>query len=68
MNTMPAVEFKNVDIMFGKPKQAKEALELLDQGGTRETILAECGAVLGVADASIVRRSRLKIGLCGMCG
>ena len=65
---MPAVEFKNVDIMFGKPDQAKQALELLDQGGTRETILAECGAVLGVADASIsVEKSEICV-LMGLSG
>ncbi len=65
---MPAVEFKNVDIMFGKPDQAKQALNLLDQGGTRETILAECGAVLGVADASIsVENSEICV-LMGLSG
>jgi glycine betaine/proline transport system ATP-binding protein len=65
---MPAVEFKNVDIMFGKPGQSKQALELLDQGGTRESILAECGAVLGVADASIsVEKSEICV-LMGLSG
>ncbi len=65
---MPAVEFKNVDIMFGKPDQAKQALNLLDQSGTRETILAECGAVLGVADASIsVEKSEICV-LMGLSG
>ena len=65
---MPAVEFKNVDIMFGKPDQSKQALELLDHGGTRETILAECGAVLGVADASIsVENSEICV-LMGLSG
>jgi glycine betaine/proline transport system ATP-binding protein len=46
-----AVAFKNVDIMFGQ--RATEGLALLDQGKTRNEILAECGAVLGVADASL---------------
>ena len=65
---MPAVEFKNVDIMFGKPDQAIHALKLLDQGGTRETILADCGAVLGVADASIsVEKSEICV-LMGLSG
>ncbi len=50
---MLAVDFKNVDIMFGSPGQRKKALELLDSGGTRSEILKQCGAVLGVADASI---------------
>ncbi len=65
---MPAVEFKNVDIMFGKSEQSKTALALLDQGGTRETILAECGAVLGVADASLsVEKSEICV-LMGLSG
>jgi glycine betaine/proline transport system ATP-binding protein len=46
-----AVSFKNVDILFGTEQE--RALELLDQGGTRDSILAEVDAVLGVADASI---------------
>jgi glycine betaine/proline transport system ATP-binding protein len=46
-----AVAFKNVDIMFGQ--RATEGLALLDQGKTRNEILAECGAILGVADASL---------------
>lgn len=47
----PAVSFKNVDIIFGK--RAAEGLSLLDQGRTRNEILAECGAILGVADATL---------------
>jgi glycine betaine/proline transport system ATP-binding protein len=46
-----AVSFKNVDIIFGK--RAAEGLALLDKGRTRNEILAECGAILGVADASL---------------
>ncbi len=49
--TDTAVIFKNVDIMFGN--RATEGLALLDEGKTRNEILAECGAVLGVADASL---------------
>jgi glycine betaine/proline transport system ATP-binding protein len=45
------VSFQKVDIMFGK--RAGEALALLDKGGTREQILKETGAILGVADASL---------------
>jgi glycine betaine/proline transport system ATP-binding protein len=45
------VAFKNVDIVFGQ--KAAEGLALLDKGMTRNEILAECGAVLGVADASL---------------
>ncbi len=48
---MAAVEFHNVDIMFGD--QPDRALALLDQGLNREEILAQTDNVLGVADASI---------------
>jgi glycine betaine/proline transport system ATP-binding protein len=44
---MPAIEFRGVDIVFGKDK--RRALELIDQGKTRDEILAETGAVLGAA-------------------
>jgi glycine betaine/proline transport system ATP-binding protein len=46
-----AVSFRNVDIVFGK--RAAEGLALLDRGATRNEILAECGAILGVANASL---------------
>ena len=49
-----AVSFQNVDIIFGK--RAAEGLALLDQGATRTEILAECGAILGVADCLARRR------------
>ena len=50
-NNPVAVSFRTVDIIFGL--EQKRALELLDQGGTRESILEETKAVLGVANASI---------------
>jgi len=46
-----SVSFRNVDIIFGEAHT--QALELLDKGGTRESILKETDAVLGVAGASI---------------
>jgi glycine betaine/proline transport system ATP-binding protein len=46
-----AVSFRNVDIMFGK--SAAEGLALLDRGADRNEILAKCGAILGVADATL---------------
>ena len=46
-----AVSFQNVDIIFGK--RAGEGLALLDAGATRGDILSKCGAILGVADASL---------------
>ena len=48
---MPAVEFRDVDVIFGKDPDA--ALALLDQGRDRQEILAETGQVLGVAGASL---------------
>jgi glycine betaine/proline transport system ATP-binding protein len=48
---MAAVEFKNVDIIFGD--EPETALDLLDRGKTRDEILAATGNVLGVADASL---------------
>ena len=48
---MPAVEFRDVDIIFGKKPAA--ALALLDEGKSREEILEQTGNVLGVAGASI---------------
>jgi glycine betaine/proline transport system ATP-binding protein len=50
-STDHAVEFKNVDIIFGD-EQAR-AIELLDQGQDREAILKDTGAVLGVAGATL---------------
>ena len=48
---MPAVEFRNVDVIFGERPEA--ALSLLDGGSSRDDILAQTGNVVGVADASI---------------
>lgn len=47
-----AVEFRNVDIVFGKEQAA--ALRLMDQGASRADILEKTGAVLGCAGASLV--------------
>ena len=46
-----AVEFKNVDIMFGE--RSAEGLKMLDQGAARAEILEKTGAVLGCAGASL---------------
>lgn len=47
-----AVEFKNVDIIFGK--NPREALSMVDAGASRADILAKTGAVLGAAGANLV--------------
>jgi glycine betaine/proline transport system ATP-binding protein len=43
----PAVEFRNLDIVFGA--NVPKALALIDQGKTRDEILAQTGTVLGAA-------------------
>ena len=48
---MDAISFRNVDIVFGG--SPRRALALLDQGRTREEILAATGQVVGVAGASL---------------
>ena len=48
---MPAVSFRDVDIVFGKNPEA--ALKLLDAGKNRAEILAETGNVIGVCGASL---------------
>ncbi len=48
---MPAVAFENLDIVFGR--RAREALALIDQGKTRDEILAATNAVLGAAGVNI---------------
>jgi len=47
-----AVEFSNVDIIFGK--SAGQALAMLDAGQSRADILVKTGSVLGAAGASLV--------------
>lgn len=63
---MAAVEFKHVDVIFGK--EQKRAAALLDQGKTRNEILAETGSVLGVADASLVVEEGTICVLMGLSG
>jgi glycine betaine/proline transport system ATP-binding protein len=46
-----AVSFRDVDIIFGK--HVPDALAMLDRGATRNEILAQTGAILGVAGASL---------------
>jgi hypothetical protein len=47
-----AVEFKNVDIIFGK--STGQAIAMLDAGSNRSDILAKTGSVLGAAGANLV--------------
>jgi glycine betaine/proline transport system ATP-binding protein len=61
-----AVEFKKVDILFGK--DIREALAMLDAGKSRSEILEKTGAVLGSAGASlIVKEGEISV-LMGLSG
>jgi glycine betaine/proline transport system ATP-binding protein len=61
-----AVTFRHVDIVFGSA--SKKALALLDQGKTREEIIAATGQVVGVADANLtVARGEICV-LMGLSG
>ncbi|MGH6906912.1 MAG: choline ABC transporter ATP-binding protein, partial [Aestuariivirga sp.] len=61
-----AVEFKNVDIIFGK--SASQALAMLDTGLSRSDILAKTGSVLGAANASLVVKEGEISVLMGLSG
>src|SRR5271168_590675 len=63
---MPAVQFSQVDIVFGR--NLKPALALVDRGATRDEILAETGCVLGAAGISLaVERGEICV-LMGLSG
>ena len=61
-----AVEFKNVDIVFGE--REAEGLKLLDKGASRTEILEKTGAVLGCAGANLaVKEGEISV-LMGLSG
>ena len=61
-----AVEFKNVDIVFGT--NAKAALAMIDEGASRADILGKLDAVLGAAGASLtVKQGEISV-LMGLSG
>jgi glycine betaine/proline transport system ATP-binding protein len=61
-----AVEFKNVDILFGKA--TADGLRMLDAGSTRAEILDKTGVVLGAAKASlVVKQGEISV-LMGLSG
>ena len=61
-----AVEFRNVDIIFGDERQA--ALEMIDRGATRSEILEKTGVVLGCAGAKLtVNEGEISV-LMGLSG
>lgn len=64
--TMDAITIKNLDVVFGdKPKQA---LELLDQGKTRQEIIDEIGQVVGVDNVSLTVKEGEICVLMGLSG
>lgn len=61
-----AVDFKNVDIVFGENQKA--ALAMVDRGATRAEILEKTGAVLGCAGANLtVQEGEISV-LMGLSG
>jgi glycine betaine/proline transport system ATP-binding protein len=61
-----AVDFKNVDIIFGR--DTREAIAMLDAGKSRSEILEKTGAVLGCAGASLtVKEGEISV-LMGLSG
>ena len=63
---MPAVEFRDVDVIFGK--DPGPALALLDGGAERQAILEATGHVLGVAGASLAIEAGEICVLMGLSG
>jgi glycine betaine/proline transport system ATP-binding protein len=61
-----AVDFRNVDIVFGTARE--KALALIDKGATRAEILEQTGTVLGCAGANLtVREGEISV-LMGLSG
>ncbi len=61
-----AVDFKNVDIVFGK--NIPQALSMIDAGANRGEILTKTGSVLGAADATLtVNEGEISV-LMGLSG
>ena len=62
----PAVEFRKLDIVFGA--NAPKALTLIDQGKSRDEILAQTGAVLGAAGIDLAIETGEICVLMGLSG
>jgi glycine betaine/proline transport system ATP-binding protein len=61
-----AIDFRNVDIIFGQNRQA--ALAMLDEGASRSEILEKTGAVLGCAGCTLeVEEGEISV-LMGLSG
>ncbi|MEZ9001771.1 choline ABC transporter ATP-binding protein [Vibrio splendidus] len=64
--TMDAITIKNLDVVFGN--KSKQALELLDQGKTRQEIIDETGQVVGVDNVSLTVKEGEICVLMGLSG
>lgn len=63
-----AIEFRNVDVVFGSENQRKAALPLIDAGKSREEIAQETGAVVGCAGINLtVKHGEISV-LMGLSG
>lgn len=66
-----ALAFRNVDILFHRHNSQtaiEQAVNRLDQGGTREQIAEELGVTVGVANANLeIRRGEISV-LMGLSG
>jgi glycine betaine/proline transport system ATP-binding protein len=61
-----AVDFRNVDIVFGSQKE--QTLAMIDKGATRQEILEKTGSVLGCAGANLtVHEGEISV-LMGLSG
>ncbi|WP_135454175.1 choline ABC transporter ATP-binding protein [Vibrio echinoideorum] len=63
---MDAITIKNLDVVFGN--KSKQALELLDQGKTRQEIIDETGQVVGVDNVSLTVKEGEICVLMGLSG
>ncbi|GGA71067.1 choline ABC transporter ATP-binding protein [Nitratireductor aestuarii] len=63
-----AIEFRNVDIMFGTEKERAAAMPLLKAGANREEVVDKTGAVIGCAGINLsVRHGEISV-LMGLSG
>ena len=63
-----AIEFRNVDIVFGNEKERAAAMPLIEAGGTREEVAEKTGAVIGCAGVNLaVRHGEISV-LMGLSG